>query len=54
MAATAIDLQPYAPLIDGDCGGCIVRAKQALGDGVAIFGHRYQGDVVACNARIAL
>jgi quinolinate synthase len=30
MAATAIDLQPYASLNDEDCDRRILRAKQAL------------------------
>ena len=54
MAATAIDLQPYASLNDGDCNGRIVRAKQALGDRVVVLGHHYQRDDVANNVRIAL
>ena len=54
MAATAIDLQPYASLYDGDCDGRIISAKQALGDRLVILGHHYQRDDVANNARIAL
>ena len=54
MAATAIDLQPYASLNDGDCNGRIVRAKQALGDRIVVLGHHYQCDDVANNVRIAL
>ena len=32
MAASAIDLQPYASLNDADCEERIIRARQALGD----------------------
>ena len=42
MSATAIDLQPYASLIDEDCDKRIIRAKEALGDRVVILGHHYQ------------
>jgi quinolinate synthase len=46
MAATAIDLQPYASLNDQDCEERIIRAKQALGDRVVILGHHYQRDEI--------
>jgi quinolinate synthase len=50
MAATAIDLQPYASLDDGDCEARIIKAKQALGDRVVILGHHYQRDEVFKHA----
>jgi quinolinate synthase len=50
MAATAIDLQPYASLSDQDCDARITRAKQALGDRVVILGHHYQRDEVFKHA----
>jgi quinolinate synthase len=50
MVATAIDLQPYASLDDGDCGQRIIKAKQALGDRVVILGHHYQRDEVFKHA----
>ncbi len=50
MAATAIDLQPYASLNDEDCDKRIVRAKQALGDRVVILGHHYQRDEIFKHA----
>ena len=50
MAATAIDLQPYASLSDEDCDARITRAKQALGDRVVILGHHYQRDEVFKHA----
>ncbi len=50
MAATAIDLQPYASLSDSDCDERIVRAKQTLGDRVVILGHHYQRDEVFKHA----
>lgn len=50
MAATAIDLQPYASLNDEDCDQRIVRAKQALGDRVVILGHHYQRDEIFKHA----
>jgi len=50
MAATAIDLQPYASLSDEDCDARITRARQALGDRVVILGHHYQRDEVFKHA----
>ena len=50
MAATAIDLQPYASLDDRDCEQRIIKAKQALGDRVVILGHHYQRDEVFKHA----
>ena len=50
MAATAIDLQPYASLDDADCDKRIVAAKKALGDRVVILGHHYQRDEVFKHA----
>lgn len=50
MAATAIDLQPYASLNDEDCDRRIVSAKQALGERVVILGHHYQRDEVFKHA----
>ncbi len=50
MAATAIDLQPYASLDDGDCERRIIEAKRALGDRVVILGHHYQRDEVFKHA----
>jgi len=50
MAATAIDLQPYASLDDRDCENRIIKAKQTLGDRVAILGHHYQRDEVFKHA----
>lgn len=50
MAATAIDLQPYASLNDEDCDERIARAKQALGERVVILGHHYQRDEVFKHA----
>jgi quinolinate synthase len=50
MAATAIDLQPYASLNDQDCEERIIRAKQILGDRVVILGHHYQRDEIFKHA----
>lgn len=50
MAATAIDLQPYASLNDADCDKRITAAKQALGERVVILGHHYQRDEVFKHA----
>ncbi|MCP4470240.1 MAG: quinolinate synthase NadA [Gammaproteobacteria bacterium] len=50
MAATAIDLQPYASLDDQDCEQRILRAKQILGDRVVILGHHYQRDEIFKHA----
>ena len=50
MAATAIDLQPYTSLDDGDCEQRIIKARQALGDRVVILGHHYQRDEVFKHA----
>ena len=50
MAATAIDLQPYALLDDGDCERRIIEARQTLGDRVVILGHHYQRDEVFRHA----
>ena len=50
MAATAIDLQPYASLSDEDCDARIQRARQALGDRVVILGHHYQRDEIFKHA----
>ncbi len=50
MAATAIDLQPYASLNDEDCDKRIALAKQALGERVVILGHHYQRDEVFKHA----
>jgi len=50
MAATALDLQPYASLDDGDCEQRIIKARQALGDRVVILGHHYQRDEVFKHA----
>ena len=50
MAATAIDLQPYASLDDRDCDERITRAKQTLGNRVVILGHHYQRDEVFKHA----
>ena len=53
MAATAIDLQPYASLNDEDCDRRIVSAKQALGERVVILGHHYQRDEVFKHADLS-
>ena len=50
MAATAIDLHPYASLNDEDCDRRIIKARQALGDRVVILGHHYQRDEVFKHA----
>ena len=50
MAATAINLQPYASLDDEDCDRRIIKAKQALGERVVILGHHYQRDEVFKHA----
>ncbi len=50
MAATAIDLQPYASLDDEDCDQRIIKAKQTLGDRLVILGHHYQRDEVFKHA----
>jgi quinolinate synthase len=50
MAATAIDLQPYASLNDQDCEERILRARQTLGDRVVILGHHYQRDEIFKHA----
>lgn len=50
MAATALDLQPYASLDDRDCDKRIIEAKQALGNRVVILGHHYQRDEVFKHA----
>ena len=50
MAATAIDLQPYASLSDEDCDQRIHAARAALGDRVVILGHHYQRDEVFKHA----
>ena len=50
MAATAIDLQPYASLNDEDCDRRITLARQALGDRVVILGHHYQRDEIFKHA----
>ena len=50
MAATAIDLQPYASLNDADCDQRIIRARQVLGERVVILGHHYQRDEVFKHA----
>ena len=50
MAATAIDLQPYAGLDDKDCEQRIIEAKRKLGDRVVILGHHYQRDEVFKHA----
>lgn len=50
MAASAIDLQPYASLNDEDCEKRIAAAKQSLGDRLCILGHHYQRDEVFKHA----
>jgi quinolinate synthase len=50
MAATAIELQPYASLSDEDCDQRITWAKQALGERLVILGHHYQRDEVFKHA----
>ncbi len=50
MAATAIDLQPYASLDDEDCDQRIIKARQTLGDRLVILGHHYQRDEVFKHA----
>jgi len=50
MAATAIDLQPYASLNDEDCDKRIVKAKLSLGNRVVILGHHYQRDEIFKHA----
>jgi quinolinate synthase len=50
VAATAINLQPYASLNDDDCDNRIIKAKQALGNSVVILGHHYQRDEVFKHA----
>ena len=50
MAATAIDLQPYASLSDEECEQRIVAAKQSLGERLCILGHHYQRDEVFRHA----
>ena len=46
MSATAIDLQPYASLIDEDCDKRIIRAREAPGGRVVILGHHSQRDEI--------
>lgn len=50
MAATAIDLQPYASLDDQDCDKRIIEAKKILGERVIILGHHYQRDEIFKHA----
>jgi len=50
MAATAIDLQPYASLNDENCEERIIKARQTLGDRLVILGHHYQRDEVFKHA----
>ena len=50
MAATAIDLQPYASLNDEDCEQRILRARATLGERVVILGHHYQRDEIFKHA----
>jgi len=50
MAASVVDLQPYASLNDDDCDRRIIKAKQLLGDRVVILGHHYQRDEVFKHA----
>lgn len=50
MAATAINLQPYASLDDEDCEKRIIKAKQILGKRVVILGHHYQRDEIFKHA----
>ncbi len=50
MAATAIDLQPYASLSDEECEQRILAAKRALGERLCILGHHYQRDEVFRHA----
>jgi len=50
MAASAIDLQPYASLDDEDCDQRIIKARQTLGDRLVILGHHYQRDEVFKHA----
>jgi len=50
MAATALDLQPYASLDDEDCEQRIIKARQTLGDRLVILGHHYQRDEVFKHA----
>ena len=50
MAATAIDLQPYASLSDEQCEQRIVAAKRSLGERLCILGHHYQRDEVFRHA----
>jgi len=44
MAATAIDLQPYASLSDEDCTKRINHARPIPGDRVVLLGYHYQRD----------
>ena len=50
MAATAIDLQPYASLSDEICEQRIAAAKTSLGERLCILGHHYQRDEVFRHA----
>jgi quinolinate synthase len=50
MAASAIDLQPYASLNDEDCAIRIDRAKEVLGERLVILGHHYQRDEIFRHA----
>ncbi len=53
MVATALEIQDYALLEDGDCEQRIVAAKETLGDRCIILGHHYQRDEVFRHADVA-
>ncbi len=50
MSKTALAIQDYALLDDGDCDARIIAAKQKLGDDCVILGHHYQRDEVFKHA----
>ena len=50
MAATAIDLQPYASFEDAGCDRRIAAAREALGERIVTLGHHYQRDEVFKHA----
>ncbi len=53
MAASALAVQNYALLDDGDCENRIVAAKQKLGARCIILGHHYQRDEVFRHADVS-
>jgi quinolinate synthase len=53
MAASALAIQNYALLDDGDCESRILAAKQKLGERCIILGHHYQRDEVFRHADVS-